>query len=271
MKTAFGGYSLGYQPFTVASSALNAASAEAAETTFKSRYVVSNVYTDTHYKNNNASYKLDTNADGAYTDETAVTLSDVFVFSELASSEMTGKTALDNMSALTNEVWYATSSAPLLRVWGSAHGDVDEDVYAPTMDDLHSLRATLIGGENYLNTDFDRDGETDICDLVAMVNHRKNLDPDTCNHIYETETVTESTATVHGTAKFTCKVCEHSYEGELPTEIKILAIGNSYSVDGMEYLWNILTDAGVEKVTLGNLYIAGRDLALAVFMQRIYW
>ena len=39
--------------------------------------------------------------------------------------------------------------------------------------------------------------------------------------------------------------------------IKILAIGNSFSIDGMEYLWDILHDAGYEEIVLGNLYIGG--------------
>jgi hypothetical protein len=39
--------------------------------------------------------------------------------------------------------------------------------------------------------------------------------------------------------------------------IKVLAIGNSFSIDGMEYLWNVLHDAGYEEIVLGNLYIGG--------------
>lgn len=42
--------------------------------------------------------------------------------------------------------------------------------------------------------------------------------------------------------------------------IKILAIGNSFSVDGMEYLWNILTDVGYTDIILGNLAIGGCTL-----------
>ena len=42
--------------------------------------------------------------------------------------------------------------------------------------------------------------------------------------------------------------------------IKILAIGNSFSVDAMEYLYGILQDAGYDKITLGNLYIGGCTL-----------
>ena len=42
-------------------------------------------------------------------------------------------------------------------------------------------------------------------------------------------------------------------------ELKILAIGNSFSVDAMQYLWNIADDGGY-KFTLGNLYIGGCSL-----------
>jgi hypothetical protein len=42
--------------------------------------------------------------------------------------------------------------------------------------------------------------------------------------------------------------------------MKILAIGNSFSVDSMEYLWNIANDYGYRNVVLGNLYIGGCSL-----------
>ena len=48
-------------------------------------------------------------------------------------------------------------------------------------------------------------------------------------------------------------------EPEVKT-ISILAIGNSFSVDAMEYLWGILDQAGYESITLGNLYIGGCSL-----------
>ncbi len=40
-------------------------------------------------------------------------------------------------------------------------------------------------------------------------------------------------------------------------ELKILSIGNSFSVDTMEHVANIALSLGVKKVTLGNLYIGG--------------
>ena len=42
--------------------------------------------------------------------------------------------------------------------------------------------------------------------------------------------------------------------------ISILAIGNSFSVDGMQYLYDILKADGAENIVLGNLYIAGCSL-----------
>ena len=44
--------------------------------------------------------------------------------------------------------------------------------------------------------------------------------------------------------------------------IKILAIGNSFSIDAMEYLWHTLRAGGVEEVTLGNLVIGGCPVSL---------
>ncbi len=44
--------------------------------------------------------------------------------------------------------------------------------------------------------------------------------------------------------------------------IKILAIGNSFSIDAMEYLWHILRAGGVEEVILGDLFIGGCPVSL---------
>lgn len=43
--------------------------------------------------------------------------------------------------------------------------------------------------------------------------------------------------------------------------IRILAIGNSFSDDAMEYLYQILEEAGYTSIKLGNLYIGGCTLA----------
>ena len=46
----------------------------------------------------------------------------------------------------------------------------------------------------------------------------------------------------------------------IPKSIKILAIGNSFSSDATEYLWDMLHAAGIEEVVIGNLYIGGCSL-----------
>jgi len=42
--------------------------------------------------------------------------------------------------------------------------------------------------------------------------------------------------------------------------VKVLAIGNSFSMDAMTVLWDIFKSAGYEEVILGDLYIAGCSL-----------
>ncbi len=42
--------------------------------------------------------------------------------------------------------------------------------------------------------------------------------------------------------------------------LKVLAIGNSFSVDGMQYLYQIAKNAGYTNVVLGNLFVAGCSL-----------
>ena len=42
--------------------------------------------------------------------------------------------------------------------------------------------------------------------------------------------------------------------------LSILAIGNSFSVDALQYVWNIGRSLGISKIVLGNLYIGGCSL-----------
>ena len=44
------------------------------------------------------------------------------------------------------------------------------------------------------------------------------------------------------------------------TSVKILAIGNSFSVDAMQHLYTVLKAEGVQEIVLGNLYIGGCPL-----------
>ncbi len=67
-----------------------------------------------------------------------------------------------------------------------------------------------------------------------------------CEHSYKKE----------GIMNYTCEKCGNE-KTEIPKSIKILAIGNSFSDDATEHLWHILDNAGIENITLGNLYIGG--------------
>lgn len=42
--------------------------------------------------------------------------------------------------------------------------------------------------------------------------------------------------------------------------LKVLAIGNSFSQDATEFLWEIADNYGIQNVTIGNMYIGGMDL-----------
>lgn len=83
--------------------------------------------------------------------------------------------------------------------------------------------------------------------------------PTDCAHSY-TETVIEKAKALKDGAKtLTCSGCGHSYTEAIPATktLKVLAIGNSFSSDATEYLWDIAKDGGVEKIIIGNLYIGG--------------
>ncbi len=60
-------------------------------------------------------------------------------------------------------------------------------------------------------------------------------------------------------ARFTVDMTGASYEPDSKS-ISILAIGNSFSIDAMEYLYGYLKQAGYESIYLGNLYIGGCTL-----------
>ena len=53
---------------------------------------------------------------------------------------------------------------------------------------------------------------------------------------------------------------EKVLDSEPPKSLKILAIGNSFSTDSMQYLYQIAKNAGVEEIVLGNLYYGGCSL-----------
>ncbi len=80
-----------------------------------------------------------------------------------------------------------------------------------------------------------------------------------CQHNYQTTVVSDPLPLKDGEQKNVCSLCGDTVTQSIPATktLRVLAVGNSFSVDGMEYLWQIAHDAGVEKIILGNLYIGG--------------
>ncbi len=86
-------------------------------------------------------------------------------------TKFVGPTALELAPELSADVWYAVDNAgkmPSLRVIGTEIGDVDEDGEFTVADDSAALRVVIIKGTSPSNGDADKNGEVDICDLVAL-------------------------------------------------------------------------------------------------------
>ena len=84
-----------------------------------------------------------------------------------------------------------------------------------------------------------------------------------CVHSYSTEITVKPKALCEGEKTYTCTGCGGAYVEPVPATktLKVLAIGNSFSSDATEYLWNIAENGGVETIIVGNLYIGGCTLA----------
>lgn len=82
-----------------------------------------------------------------------------------------------------------------------------------------------------------------------------------CEHSYTASVTKRASAKEEGIMSYSCDKCGSSYDERIPTTLKLLAIGNSFSVDAMQHLYIVARDAGIENVVLGNLYIGGCSLA----------
>ena len=176
---------------------------------------------------------------------------------------MTGEKAVENMK-LDENIWYSVKDdgvAPVLRIHGTAIGDVDENGAGLAEGDDEALRLDLIGSAAALNGDYNRDGEKDVTDLVAVAQGiEDNKNAEKCLHSYKKTVKVEPTATVDGINEYTCRYCGDTYTENIGNAVNILAIGNSFTVDGTTYLYDILTDAGIENVVLERLQIGGCSL-----------
>ena len=122
----------------------------------------------------------------------------------------------------------------------SCGGDTDTDTSTNTNTESQATDTTT---DKNTDTGVDTSTDTDI-----------NTDTDTDT---DTDTNTDTDTDTGTDTDNTPQLKDWAEDGEL----KILAIGNSFSDDAMEYVYQVAKDAGVEKITLGNMFIGGCSLA----------
>ncbi len=90
----------------------------------------------------------------------------------VAEEEIKGLAATEALKNLDfDNIWYAVddgNKSPMLRIRGLAIRDVDGDGKGFEEVDFVALRNSIFGTEKNVNTDFNYDGATDICDLVVF-------------------------------------------------------------------------------------------------------
>ncbi len=90
--------------------------------------------------------------------------------------------------------------------------------------------------------------------------YRKEVIISMCEHSYSSSVKEKATPSKEGKMEYYCSKCNHSYEERIPTTLKLLAIGNSFSEDAFAHMYIVAKNAGVENVVLGNLYEGGCSL-----------
>ena len=103
--------------------------------------------------------------------------------------------------------------------------------------------------------------------LISCASNDKTKEPgettkEPCEHTYEESIASPAMPLKDGVKLFTCSKCQDNYTEAIPMtkSLKILAIGNSFSSDAMEYLWDLCKQGGVETLVTGNLYYGGATL-----------
>ncbi len=98
------------------------------------------------------------------------------------------------------------------------------------------------------------------CDLCGEILVEQTQVPAT-GHSYQSRVIAPTEGTL-GCLRYICDFCVDTYDSmpNVDSTLRILAIGNSFSVDAMTYLYEIAKAEGVETIILGNLYIGGCTL-----------
>ncbi len=94
-------------------------------------------------------------------------------------------------------------------------------------------------------------------------NSIENNEKAECNeHDYKEVSRVDAMALKDGDIKYECSKCQDNKTEKIPAtkSVKILALGNSFTDDSTEHLWNICKDGGAETVIVGNLYVGNCTL-----------
>ena len=121
---------------------------------------------------------------------------------------------------------------------------------------------------DYVKNEYSGEGKDALLALVTKLyayslgadEYRTEVIRNNCNHSYQSSVKREPTPTVAGSREYLCSLCGNKYEERIPTELKLLTIGNSFSQDAVEHLYLIAKDAGIENVLIGNVYKGGCSL-----------
>lgn len=157
------------------------------------------------------------------------------------------------------------------------NSDKPGEQITPSAITLSGMKTEFAFGE-----EFTSEGLTVTVNYSDGTSKNAKADEYTCDYKnYNSEKAGEYiiTVTLKGTTiskQYTVKVAEK--EGYPPFGqaawgedgvLKILAIGNSFSMDTMEYVWNIADSVGVPYIELGHLYISGCNLKTHLYNIRL--
>ena len=133
-------------------------------------YTVDNCYSigfkPYHANNPNTASKISNAYKNVYTDSTVAP--SMAPYTNLSTAQLTGTNALSNLAGFSNDVWYAVNGkTPMLRSYGTAIFDANEDGVFEKNSDITALRAGLVDNVAK-NGDVNRDNEINVLDLVAL-------------------------------------------------------------------------------------------------------
>ena len=148
------------------------------------------------------------------------------------------------------------SCSPILCIFG--HSDKDSNFICDVCG------TSLLSEEELEKQDPAEDSEEEKApeDSETPAEPEKPVDPKDCAHEYEVVDKKRPLVFKSGKATYKCPICKDSYSEKLPeaSSIKILAIGNSFSVDATTYLWNICRAAGIDDVVVAYAQVGGSSL-----------